>query len=374
MRHPSRLVALLLVALFALATLAAASAAGPDPAVYFTANWPTPDPAAVTALETALLDRLSAATTSIDAALYDFSRPSLRDALLAAHARGVQVRVGSDDAARASDASKNFYDALQAAGILLVDDAGDSRVMHNKYAIIDGQAVWTGSTNWSENDITQNHNNAVVFTSAAVAAVYQHDFDQMWAGRFGEAKTASPVTALTYDGSPLEVYFSPQDGALDQVIAEVNAAQTSIDFAIFFFTDDRLANALIAAYGRGVQVRGLFDELGAGSAGRERETLCEAGVAVAIENTPGKMHNKLMVLDAGGKDGRVVTGSFNWSAAGAGRDSENIAILHDAETAQASAAAFAQWWEGSLYLSCAIQAPGHALYLPLALRGTEAPE
>ena len=69
--------------------------------------------------------------------------------------------------------------------------------MHDKYAIINHQVVWTGSTNWSENDIAANHNNAVAFASADVAAVYQHDFDQMIAGSFGGAKTASPTTTVT---------------------------------------------------------------------------------------------------------------------------------------------------------------------------------
>lgn len=89
--------ALLPLAVILLAAALGAAAASPDPAVYFTANWPAPDALPVTALEGALLDRIGAAAVSIDAALYDFSRPSLRDALLAAHARGVQVRIVTDD-------------------------------------------------------------------------------------------------------------------------------------------------------------------------------------------------------------------------------------------------------------------------------------
>ena len=151
--------------------------------------------------------------------------------------------------------------------------------------ILDGQVVWTGSTNWSDNDIGENHNNAVAFTSSEVAQVFQHDFDQMFGGKFGSAKTASPTTTLTYNGSPLEIYFSPQDNALDQIIAEVNAAQTSIDFAIFFFTDDGLRDALLAAKARGVAVRGVFDELGAANASSDDEALCAGGVQVRIEQT-----------------------------------------------------------------------------------------
>lgn len=212
MRRPFLVVTLALVILLT----AAAAAAVPDPPVYITDNWPTPDASPVTALEQALLDRLTGASSNIDAALYDFSRPSLRDALVAADGRGVAVRIVTDDEARTGSTSKPFYDALGAAGIPIVDDQDGTRLMHDKYAIIDGQMVWTGSTNWSENDIAENHNNSLLFTSQEVAQVYQNDFDQMFGGRFGSAKTASPVTSLTYDGSPLEVYFSPEDHALDQ--------------------------------------------------------------------------------------------------------------------------------------------------------------
>ena len=121
-----------------------------------------------------------------------------------------------------------------------------------------------------------------------------------------------------------------------------------------------------------MQVRGVFDELGAGNASSDDERLCEAGVSVAVEQTTGKMHNKLMVIDAGGSDPRVVTGSLNWSEAGDNRNSENIVIVHDAETTGLYTAAFAQWWNGSLYLSCGIPAPSNDLYLPLVARGREA--
>ena len=185
-------------------------------------------------------------------------------------------------------------------------------------------------------------------------------------------RRASPTTQLTYNGSPLEVYFSPQDGSLDQVIAQVNAAQSTIDFAIFFFTEDALRDALIAAHGRGVQIRGLWDELGAANGSSDDEALCAAGIALKIEDTPGKMHHKLMVVDAGGADPRVVTGSLNWSAAGDDRNSENTVIVHDGVTAQAYAAAFAGLWAGmELVTQCNVgSGPGVGghVYLPLALK------
>jgi phosphatidylserine/phosphatidylglycerophosphate/cardiolipin synthase-like enzyme len=85
----------------------------------------------------------------------------------------------------------------------------------------------------------------------------------MFAGQFAGAKTPSLTTTVDYQGTPVEIHFSPEDDAMPRVIAAVAAAQVSIDFAIFYFTDDVLATALLAAQARGVRVRGLWDALGA---------------------------------------------------------------------------------------------------------------
>ena len=352
-----------------LAAIASSTALAPDPATFFTDNV-TPMVTGVTPLEQALLGRLNGATASIDAAIYDFDRVSLRDALLAAKGRGVAVRVVTDDEARANPSYQPFYNALTAAGIAVVDDADDGRIMHNKYVIVDGVTVWTGSTNFSDSDITRNHNNAIVFAGRPVADLFQNDFDQMAAGRFGSAKSASLTTTLTYNGRPLEVYFSPQDNAMAQVIAEVEAAATSIDFAIFFFTEDALRDALIAAKNRGVAIRGLWDVLGAGNGSSDDEALCAAGVAIKIEDTTGKMHHKMMVIDAAGAAPRVVTGSLNWTDAADNRNSENTVIVHDAAAAGAYAGMFQGLWEAVAAAPCV---SASNVYLPLVSKPAAGP-
>ncbi|MFZ1398988.1 MAG: phospholipase D-like domain-containing protein, partial [Candidatus Promineifilaceae bacterium] len=133
-----------------------------NPALYFTDNLTaTSASTTVTNMEQALLDRLSAATTSIDAALYELDRVSIRDALIAAHNRGVLVRVVTDDDDGYIDNAIHFQ-ALESAGITVVHD-NRSSLMHNKFMVIDGQYVWTGSTNLTDNGLTLNHNNSLLF-------------------------------------------------------------------------------------------------------------------------------------------------------------------------------------------------------------------
>ncbi len=336
-----------------------------------------------TTLEKALLDRIESATTSIDLAIYDFSRASVRDALLAAHGRGVAVRVVGDNSARGSASSRANFDALEAAGIPVVvdgivptttvelaiipdalyeempDAVLQSLIMHNKYFIIDRRWVWSGSVNMSDSDMTLNHNNALDIDSPALAALYQGDFDQMFAGAFGTDKVAVVTHTVDISGTTAHVYFAPQDDPIEQVIAAVNGAQQSIDFAIFTFTDDDLADALIAAQARGVRVRGLWDSLAAGNRAADDERMCAAGLAIKIENTRGLMHNKIVVIDAQGDAPQVVTGSLNWTAGGNDGNNENTLVITSPLLTQQYAVEFQRLWAAINVIPC------NALRLPI---------
>ena len=146
-----------------------------------------------TVMERALLYHLDNAEASIDAAIYDFNRDSVRDALVAAHDRGVAIRVVTDDETRwFNDSYIPYYSSLEQAGIPVKDDERENSIMHNKYFVIDKNLVWTGSTNMSDNGFSKNHNNAIVLTGTQVAKVFLNDFDQMWSGDFSVAKTQSP--------------------------------------------------------------------------------------------------------------------------------------------------------------------------------------
>ena len=365
------LLSVLLSTAFALADSPSPSAEPNDPGVFFTDNMDATDTSPdVTALEQALLARINGAVSSIDATLYDFNRSSVRDALLAAKQRGVTVRVVTDNETRHDNATYiPYYAALESAGIPIVDDNTNSGIMHDKYMIFDGQVVWTGSTNYTDNDFTLNHNNSLVFTSTAMAEVYLSDFAQMFAGQFMGAKTPTAKT-IDYNGTSVEIYMAPQDEPLTVIIDEVNAATTSVNFAIFFFTDDALRDALIAAKQRGVRVQGLWDALGAANSFSEDEILCAAGIPIKIENTSGKMHNKFMVIDAGNVAGRVVTGSLNWTGSGNDSNSENTLVVHNPDVAGQYAAAWQAMWDKlDPSTQCEIPLAGFTVYLAYIARG-----
>ncbi len=56
--------------------------------------------------------------------------------------------------------------------------------MHHKFALFDGRTLLNGSYNWTRSAFTQNEENVVVGSDERLVAVFQEQFDKMWA-QFG---------------------------------------------------------------------------------------------------------------------------------------------------------------------------------------------
>ena len=137
--------------------------------------------------------------------------------------------------------------------------------------------------------------------------------------------------------SALEVYFSPDDGVLNHLVALVNAAQHSVDFMAYSFTSDELAQALLERAAAGVQVRGVFEaDQYSSNVGTEFDRLWAAGLAVTLDGNPDHMHHKVLIIDGQ----IVVTGSYNFSANAEERNDENVLVIYSAVVADQFLAEF----------------------------------
>jgi phosphatidylserine/phosphatidylglycerophosphate/cardiolipin synthase-like enzyme len=316
------------------------------------------------------------AATSIDIAIYDFDRASVRDALLAAHGRGVTVRVVADGEDAADPGYTPYYTSLLSNGISVITDTKSS-LMHNKFAVFDSQVIWTGSANFTNTGFTLNAENAIVITDTVVAGIYATEFAEMFAGTFSNDKTDNTAHTATVGGSQLEVAFAPTDGIQRRIVNAVNTATSSVQVAMFTFTNDAIGDALIAAHARGVAVEVLLDQVGAGGVGSERDRLCASGVTVRVENFAGKIHDKYAVIDAGmASDPLIMSGSTNWTASAVEANDENLLIVHDAGLASTYATDFARIRAAIAPggFTCNVSStvtPTAARYLPLVQRAAE---
>jgi phosphatidylserine/phosphatidylglycerophosphate/cardiolipin synthase-like enzyme len=277
--------------------------------------------------DSALAQAIDDARYSVDVAVMRLDLWSLRDALLDADRRGVNVRVVVDSDNILDDEIQDLIDA----GIPVVADRRDS-LMHHKFTVIDQLDVWSGSMNYTINGAYRNDNNLNHIRSSKLAQSYTREFEEMFMddlfGALSEADT--PYPRVNINGTEVEVYFSPDDHVLRRLLSLVAAAEESIEFLAFTFTSDPLAEALIARGADGVRVRGVMDRDQVNNSGGEFGNLVLAGLDLRIDANRNKMHHKVILIDGE----IVVTGSYNFSRNAEEKNDENVLILHSDEITQ----------------------------------------
>jgi phosphatidylserine/phosphatidylglycerophosphate/cardiolipin synthase-like enzyme len=113
-----------------------------------------------------------------DVCVFTITDDRLSDALLAAHRRGVRVRVLSDDE-KAHDLGSDI-ERFAAAGVPVRVDRSPFH-MHHKFAIFDGKRLANGSYNWTRGAARDNQENLVVTDDPKLIAAFAAAFERLWA-------------------------------------------------------------------------------------------------------------------------------------------------------------------------------------------------
>ena len=117
------------------------------------------------------------ARQTLDVCVFTVADDRLTDTLLAAHRRGVRLRLLTDNDKvhdRGSDVEQ-----LHAAGVLTRTDCTDYH-MHHKFALADGRAVLTGSYNWTRSAAAYNHENLLITHEPTIVGQYAQEFERLW--------------------------------------------------------------------------------------------------------------------------------------------------------------------------------------------------
>ncbi len=151
----------------------------------------------------------------------------------------------------------------------------------------------------------RSDNNLVRIQSEQLAENYLTEFEEMFLDhQFGAGSPANtPLSILDVEGNQVEVYFSPDDGTMERVLELVQDAGESVHFMAYSFTDDDLAEAIIAAHNSGLEVAGVMDKAQAlGNTGGEYQNL--------LENTSQKIHETKGLEGLKGFKGKVLKTSL----------------------------------------------------------------
>jgi phosphatidylserine/phosphatidylglycerophosphate/cardiolipin synthase-like enzyme len=124
----------------------------------------------------------------------------------------------------------------------------------------------------------------------------------------------------------IQVSFSRVDDTSSLIRTWIGRANSTIDVAVYSFTQDSLADALVSARNRGVAVRVLMDSETISDSGSEYYRLQRLGIAIKTDSSTGLMHDKFFVID-----GKVIgTGSYNWTGSAEDNNAENLLIVRSA--------------------------------------------
>ncbi|HMD99117.1 MAG TPA: phospholipase D-like domain-containing protein [Terriglobia bacterium] len=121
------------------------------------------------------------ARSTLDVAMFDLTHPDITAALDRARRRGVRVRLVADEGQARDRRSEVPY--LRSKGIavrLSGGFRGERSIMHDKFAVFDGQTVETGSFNWTSSAERYNFENLIFISSPAVADSYEAAFRRIW--------------------------------------------------------------------------------------------------------------------------------------------------------------------------------------------------
>ena len=278
-------------------------------------------------LDGPLVAGIDSARLSVDIAIYSLNLGSIRDALIHAFRRGVQVRVVMES----DNMDSVIPQSLIHAGIPVLGDRREG-LMHNKFVVIDRADTWTGSMNYTKEGVYEDNNNMICIHSVKVAEDYETEFNEMFVDdKFGPTMgAATPNPRVTMDGTPLDIYFSPDDRPQAALVDLLDNAQRSIYFLAYSLTADPIGNAIRQRAAAGIKISGVMEaEQVASNVGTEYDAFRAAGVDVHLDGNSGQMHHKVMIID----DQIVIMGSYNFTASAEKANDENLIVIYNTDIA-----------------------------------------
>jgi phosphatidylserine/phosphatidylglycerophosphate/cardiolipin synthase-like enzyme len=341
---------------------------------------PTPERTAqIKEVATRLANFIAEAKSTIDIAIYDFRLHDEAAAIVAdgtrAQARkGIHVRIVYDlatagDTAPATAPSqlesdqkppgaesfvRSFADVAQVKGV-----TGYRVLMHNKYIVRDAgsaeAAVFTGSSNYTNDSWGLQENNLLSLRSQQLASYYVQDFTDLWSrGKIVDSSGYRDTGTVRINDVPVTIAFTPGESpaVLKEIVGAIAAARDQLCVASVVLSSGPILAALSEAIDRGMPLGGLYDgpqmdqverQWKAANVGADKvNTWQKVAQHLVRKNSipfdrqnPSQphnfMHNKVVVADQ-----VVVTGSFNLSNHAMG-NAENVLLIRDAAVAKSYA-------------------------------------
>ncbi len=152
------------------------------------------------------------------------------------------------------------------------------------------------------------------------------------------------VDAQAEPAEILGIYFTPPVGGAGGITKQIDASKKSIKVMAYGFTSINLAEALVRAKKRGVDVALIQDEKSSQNNREALQKLLDAGIEVRSDGKHAIQHNKVMLID----QDIVITGSYNFTNSAETRNAENIMIVKSEYAARRYADNWSSHWEHAI--------------------------
>jgi phosphatidylserine/phosphatidylglycerophosphate/cardiolipin synthase-like enzyme len=361
-------------------------------------------------LEEVLISEIRSARKSIYIAVQEFRLPLVAKALIQKSQEGVDVRLviehdynfnvlsqkdsnidGEYEASKLTEL-RAFIDVnkdgriqleelqtrdaiymIQKSSIKILDDTSDSSqgsgLMHHKFMVIDGKTTIVSTANFTMSCIhgdvlapqsRGNSNSMTLIQSGNVAKIFTDEFMQLWGngkrGNFGQNKSYRGPMTTSVKGKNITIQFSPtserfkwEESVNGLIAQQIKKAKSTIKGALFVFSDQKLADAMLDKNINGVKIGILgepkfafryysefLDLMGI----KLLSSKCvyesfnnpwerpEQEVGVTTLASGDVLHHKFAVVD----DKTVIVGSQNWSSAANYINDETLLVIEDEES------------------------------------------
>ncbi|QXZ11790.1 phospholipase [Pseudomonas sp. AO-1] len=310
-------------------------------------------------LENGLLERLlnfieraADAQWALDIAIYEYQLQAIIDAVNAAFARGVQVRVLYHAQPDDPDTTLNEANLAQ---LPAANKRGrvTHNIFHDKFIVlsrVDGvgqrqpQAVLCGSTNFTANGVYRQANVLHTLDDVTIATRYLQTFEEVWANPADVAATRNWITEHNPmdPTQPLFAGFSPRSGGGDlrEFVEIIEAASKDVLFVTAFTLPDAILNALLGKPHDDILRDGLQNtasRITGFHADRTAEFAATALLNTGLEgwlkeNMKGQkgnllVHTKAVVVDFTSDRPTIISGSHNLSTSASNGNDENYLII-----------------------------------------------
>jgi phosphatidylserine/phosphatidylglycerophosphate/cardiolipin synthase-like enzyme len=231
--------------------------------------------------------------------------------------------------------------------------AGVPDLMHHKYVVRDGELVWTGSMNWTDDSFARQENVLVIARSPELAARFTEDFEQLWQTGAVERSGFVAKSLVPVGEHAVRAWFTPGHGPeLSHRFATAIARAKRVRICSPVITSAPVLSALAQGASEGKDIAGCVDAPQVGGVVHQwnvngnvywKLPLLERALRSPFSGKrsnpwrPGPglhdfMHAKVTVCDD-----VVFVGSYNLSRSGE-KNAENVLELKDRPLAERLAA------------------------------------